>query len=385
MSNPVIKAFGRKLRLAVIGGGPGSFIGPVHRGAALLHERFDVVASVLSSSPERSLAAGRELGIERPYGTADELIQAESTRTDGADVVAIMTPNDSHFSVARDAIAAGLHVVCEKPLTNSVEQALALQSELERSDVEFCVAYCYSAYPMVRQARAMIRDGVLGDIRILGSDYIQGGLAVLGTSELEGKNWHMDPEIAGPSLIVGDIATHSYHLLGFVSGQLPSQICADIGAVVPSRQADDYCSFLLRYDNGARGTMQITQAAAGGVHGLNFRVYGEKGGLEWYQEQPNELIYRPIDKPMQVFTRGGNGMHPAAQAVSHVALGHPEGYKEAFANLYYELAEKLVAKKLGHQVPEYIDFPPLSDGIDGVRFVDAAVRSRDSNGSWVSL
>jgi len=385
MSNPVVQAFGRKLRLAVVGGGPASFIGPVHRGGALLHEGFEVVASVLSSSPEKSIQAGQDMGILRPYGDAQSMIRSEAERDDGADVIAIMTPNDSHYELALAAIQAGLHIVCEKPLTNDFAEAIHLQQELEKSDSLFCVAYGYSAYPMVRQAKAMIADGVLGDVRILKSEYFQGFLAALTESEQAGTNWHMDKTIAGPSLIVGDIATHSYHLLSFVSGLLPETLCADVCATVPQRDSDDYCSVLMRYASGARGSMQITQAAAGAVHGLNFSVYGELGGLEWYQEQPNELIYRPIDQPMQVLTRGGVGIHDAAAAVTHNAVGHPEGYKEAFSNLYYELSRELVARKLNQPTPDYLWYPRLSDGIEGVRFVDAAVRSRDLDGQWVSL
>ncbi|RVU84712.1 Gfo/Idh/MocA family oxidoreductase [Leucothrix sargassi] len=385
MSNPVIQAFGRKLRLAVVGGGPHSFIGPVHRGGALLHERFEVVASVLSSSAERSIKAGEDMGILRPYGDPYEMIKREAEREDGADVIAIMTPNDSHFTLSMAAIEAGLHIVCEKPLTNDHEEALKLQAAADKSDVLFCVAYGYSAYPMVRQAKAMIEDGVLGKIRITKSEYFQGFLAALTESEQNGTNWHMDKSIAGPSLIVGDIGTHCYHLLSFVSGLTPKTLSADVCATVPGRECDDYCNVLMRYEDGARGSMQITQAAAGAVHGLNFSVYGEFGGLEWYQEQPNELVYRPIDAPMQVLTRGGVGLHDAANAVTHVAVGHPEGYIEAFANLYFELSNELVARKLGEPVPDYSWYPRLEEGIEGVRFVDAAVNSRDTGGQWVEV
>jgi len=385
MGNPVIQTFGRKLRLAVVGGGPASFIGPVHRGGAIMHEQYEVVASVMSSSPEKSIQAGKEMGIPRPYGDAQTLIQSEAEHAQGADVIAIMTPNDSHYDLALAAINAGLHVVCEKPLTNHLSEALHLEQELKNSDSLFCVAYAYSAYPMVRQARAMIEDGVLGEIRILKSEYFQGFLSQLTETEIAGTNWHMDKSIAGPSLIVGDIATHSYHLLSFISGMLPEKLCADVCATVPDRKVDDYCSVLMKYANGARGSMQITQAAAGAIHGLNFRIHGELGGLEWNQEQPNELIYRPVDQPMQVITRSGVGNHPAALSVTQNAVGHPEGYKEAFANLYLELAKQLVARKQGQAEPDYLWYPRLEEGIEGVKFVDAAVQSRDLDGIWVDV
>lgn len=385
MSNAVLNTFGRKLRLAMVGGGIGSFIGPIHRSAATMHERYEVVAGVFSSSPEKSLTAAKEFGVERGYGDPSTMIAQEVARDDGAEVLAILTPNDSHYDLAIAAIEAGMHVVCEKPLTNDLESALKLQAKAEEHNTLFAVAYCYSAYPMVRQARAMIEDGLLGDIRIMNSEYIQGHLAALDEAEKSGANWHMQSDKAGASLIVGDIATHSYHLLHFVSGMQPTSLCADILPTVPGRQVDDYSSFLMRYDNGARATMLVTQAAAGAVHGLSFRVFGSNGGLEWYQEQPNELVYRPIDGPMQVFTRSGQGMHPAASSVSHVAIGHPEGYREAFANLYVELSESIVARHLNTDEPDYLWYPRLQDGIDGVRFVETAVKSRDAGGSWVTL
>lgn len=385
MRNSVINTFGRKLRLALIGGGVGSFIGPIHRSGATMHECYDIVAGVFSSSAEKSLTAAKLFDVSRGYADAQQLIAEESAREDGAEVLAILTPNDSHFDLAMAAIEAGMHVFCEKPLTNDLSAALKLQAQAEKHKTLFAVAYCYSAYPMVRQAKAMIAEGLLGNIHILNSDYIQGHLAQLTEAELAGENWHTLPEKAGPSLIVGDIATHSYHLLSFVSGMLPLALCADILPTVPGRAADDYAGFLMRYENGARATMQITQAAAGAVHGLSFRIFGEKGGLEWHQEQPNELIYRPLNEPMQVFTRGGKGVHPAAASVTHVAIGHPEGYREAFANVYTELAEAIVARHLKQPEPDYLWYPRLQEGVEGVRFIEAAVKSRDSDSAWVSL
>ena len=385
MTNSVMNTFGRKIRLAIIGGGIGSFIGPIHRSSATMHERYEVVAGVFSSSAEKSLAAAKEFGVPRGYGDPNELIEQESNRDDGAEVLAIITPNDSHFDLAMAAIEAGMHIFCEKPLTNDLESALALKAKAQEHNTLFAVAYCYSAFPMVRQAKAMVAEGLLGDIRILNSEYIQGHLATLTESEQTGSNWHMQAEKVGDSLILGDIATHSYHLLQFVSGMLPETLCADVTATVKGRKVDDYCGILMRYHNGARGVMHITQAAAGGVHGLNFRIYGEKGGLEWHQEQPNELLYRPIDGPMQVFTRSGRGTHPAADSISHIAIGHPEGYREAFANVYYELAEAIVARYLNKAEPDYLWYPRLDEGVEGVRFVKAAVASRDADGDWVTL
>lgn len=386
MANPVINALGRKLRLGVIGGGPDSFIGIVHRGASTLEEYYEVVAGVFSSKPAKSIACAQELGIERGYGTAEEMIKAEAARDDRVDVIAIMTPNNSHYAIACMAIEHGFHIMCEKPLTNDPKEAMDLVQRVQASDVECCVAYAYSGYPMVREAKAIVAAGELGEIRMIQCDYVQGHLAELTESEKAGQNWHMNPDMAGPSLIIGDIGTHCYHLASFVSGMTPSELSADIANVVPGRTADDYTGILTRYKNKARGSFFITQAAAGATHGLCLKIYGSKGGLEWYQEQPNELLVRSLDQPIKILQKGGVGLHEAANRVSRIAIGHPEGYREAFANLYTDLAEVIIAQHT--QIPEnplarY--FPSIEEGAAGVKFVEAAVKSHQSNGQWVSL
>ncbi len=386
MANPVINALGRKLRLGVIGGGPSSFIGIVHRGASTLEEYYDVKAGVFSSNPVKSVASAKELGIERGYATAEEMIKVEAAREDRVDVIAIMTPNNSHYAIACLAIEYGFHIMCEKPLTNDMNEAMDLVKKIQDSDVECCVAYAYSGFPMVREARAIIEAGELGEIRMVQCDYVQGHLAELTESEKDGTNWHMDPKMAGPSLIIGDIGTHCYHLASFVSGMTPSELSADITTVVPGRTADDYTGILTRYKNKARGSFFITQAAAGADHGLYLRVYGSKGGLEWHQEQPNQLLVRSLDQPTKILQKGGIGLHEAANRVSRIALGHPEGYREAFANLYTDLAEVIVAqhtKEPENPLARY--FPNIEDGAAGVKFVEAAVKSNKNNGEWVSL
>lgn len=384
--NTVLKAFGRKLRLGVVGGGPGSFVGPLHRSAALMHERYDIVAAALCSSAARSHAAAAALGIPRSYGDGFDLINTESQRADGIDVLAILTPNASHASLAAAAMQAGLAVMCEKPLTTELASAQRLASLQNKYETVFGVAMVYSAYAMVRQARAMIEDNLLGDIRLMQANYVQGHLAKpLTPAPQAEKNWHLDSAVAGPSLILSDIGTHAFHLLSFVSGQLPAQLCADVTSLVQENAVDDYCALLLRYKNGARGTMQITQAAAGGVHGLGFSVYGSKGGLEWQQATPNELIYKPLNAPIQVLCRGADYLHPAAHMASHVAMGHPEGYREAFGTLYLELSEAIVAQHNNQPEPPFLWYPRLEDGLQGVRFVDAGLRSRDAGGQWVEF
>ncbi len=378
-----ISALGRKLRLGVIGGGAHSFIGSVHRGAAVLHEQYEVVASVLSSDPERSKTSGQQLGISRAYGTAAELFAAERDHPEKIDLLAIMTPNNSHYELACQALECGMDILCEKPLTNHLEQAQDLASRVHQQNRLFGVAYAYTGYPMVRQARAMMESGVLGELRMVQCEYIQGHLATLTDSEKDGSNWHMDTAIAGPSLILGDIATHCYHLASYITGQEPEAISADVTTLVPGRTVHDYCGILARYANQARGTFTITQAAAGAVHGLRIRVIGSLGGLEWVQEQPDEIIFRPLNAPEQRLIRGGAGLSPAANRATHIALGHPEGYVEAFANLYQDMADHIIARQRGETPdPLALWYPGITDGVRGVAFVETALRSAQQNARW---
>lgn len=382
----VAARLGRKLRLGVIGGGIGSFIGPVHRGAACLYEQYEVVASVLSSDPQRSLVDGQKLGIPRPYATAAELFAGEATQAERIDLLAIMTPNNSHYALACQAMDLGIEVFCEKPLSNSLSQAEDLSQRARAQQRLFAVAYAYTGYPMVRQARAMIASGLLGELRMVQGEYIQGHLATLTDSEKAGTNWHMQPEIAGPSLILGDIATHSYHLAAYITGQEPATLSVDVTTLVPGRAAHDYCGMLFRYANQARGTFTVTQAGAGAVHGLRLRVFGSKGSLEWLQEKPEELWYRPLGQPEQRLLRGGPGLSAAANRATHIALGHPEGYVEAFANLYQDVAEHLLARHKGVEPdPSVLWYPTIEDGVRGVAFVETALRSAQHNARWETL
>ncbi len=377
---------GQRLRLGVIGGGSGSFIGPVHRTAARLDNRYDIVASVLSSNPDRSRATGRTIGIaeDRAYGTADEMLAAESGRDDGMDTVAIMTPNDSHYPLCCAALDRGLDVICDKPLTTNLTDAVDLVRRVRASGLVFCLTYNYTGYPMIRQARAMVRAGVLGDIRMVQVEYVQGHIATLVEAEGGGKEWRLGGRRAGPSMVLSDIGSHAHHLACFVTGQQVVRVSADLGAVVPSRRVDDYGGALLRFANGARGIFWVTQAAAGAEHGLHIRVFGENGGLEWHQEQPNQLRHMPLGAPAQVLTRGGPGLSPAAGRATRVAIGHPEGYQEAFANLYADAAVAIAARRGGSQAdPLALDFPTVEDGARGMKFITAAVESSRAGGGWV--
>jgi predicted dehydrogenase len=383
--NATLKALGRRLRLGVVGGGPGSFIGEVHRIAARMDDHFEVVAGVLSRDAARSRAAAAAIGIApgRAYADHAELIAGEAARPDGIDVLAIMTPNGLHHAAARDALAHGLDVICDKPLTSNLADALDLVRRVRESGRVFCVTYNYSAYPMVRQARAMVQDGTLGAIRQVQVEYIQGHLAAPTEADTDpAAAWRFSAEMCGPSLVLGDIGTHAHHLASYVSGQALVEVAAEVGSAVPGRKVDDFAHLLLRYDGGARGSMWVTNSAAGGEHGLAVRVFGEHGGLEWHQEEPNHLLWRRRDGFPEIMTRGRPGLCAAAQRATRVALGHPEGYFEAFANLYRGAAAAIVARRTGGTADPLLDFPTVEDGARGVRFVEAAVESHRHGGRW---
>jgi predicted dehydrogenase len=382
----VIERIGRRLRMAVIGGGAGSFIGPVHRIAARLDGHYDIVASALSSDPERGHRGGLDLGIaaDRAYGSWQALIEGEAARADRVDVVAVMTPNDSHFAICMAAVDEGFHVVCDKPVTTDLASARTLAARVASAQTEFCVAYCYTGYPMVRQARDMVRSGQLGTIRQIHLQYVQGNLALPQTEPDTG--WRMQPQRVGGSLVLLDIGTHAFHLGAYVSGLEVDSLCADLGATRPGGRVDDYVSTLLRYANGARGSLWVTNAAAGSEHGLGFRIHGDLGGLEWQQEEPNRLIHRRIDGFDQTLTRRlGTALSPSAQRSTRVERGHPEGYLEAFANLYTEFADVVAGRIAGQRQAVGDDlFPRLEDGVKGLAFVAAAVESAGT-ARWVNV
>jgi predicted dehydrogenase len=381
--NTTIARLGRRLRLGVVGGGPGSFIGAVHRTAARLDDHYEVVAAVMSRNPERSRAAARAIGIaeERAYGDHLELLTREAERADGIDVLAIMTPNRSHHPVARDALARGLDVICDKPLTTTLEDALDLVRRVRESGLVFCTTYNYTGYPMVRHARAMVRSGALGAIRQLHVEYIQGHLAA--ATDADRANWRFEAAEGGAALVLGDIGTHAHHLAAFVTGLELCEVAAEVGSAVPGRTVADYAHLLLRFEQGARGSMWVTNSAAGAEHGLHIRVFGEKGGLEWHQEEPNRLLYRPLGGFAQVLTRGRPGLSPEAERATRIVLGHPEGFHEAFANLYADAAEAIVARRTGSRPdPLALDFPTVEDGARGVKFVTAAMASQRAGGRW---
>jgi predicted dehydrogenase len=383
-ANPVLALLGRRLRLAVIGGGPGSFIGPVHRTAARLDDRFEMVAGVLSSDPERSRAAARDIGIpaERAYADWTALLDGERGRADGADAVAVMTPNGSHHAVCAAALERGFDVICDKPLTTSLAQARDLVRRVRASGRVFCLTHNYTAYPMVRQARDMVSAGTIGAVRQIHLFYVQGHNAIL--VEGEGTpSWRFDPSQCGPSLILGDIGTHAHHLGAFVSGLELQEVMAEVWASVPRRTSDDSATVLMRWSEGARGTMWVTNAAAGAEHGLGFRIFGAEGGLEWWQERPDQLRHRRLGGFEQLLTRRLHGaLTPSAERAARIEIGHPEGYQEAFANLYKDAAEAIAARIAGKPCdPLALDFPSVEDGARGIAMIEACLASA-INARW---
>ena len=385
--NPVHTLLGRRLRLAVIGGGPGSFIGAMHRQAAALDNRYELVAAALSSDPEKSRFGGSQLGLapERAYASGLSLIAGERARPDGADVIAIMTPNDSHFELASAALADGFDVICDKPMTNTLDEAERLHAAVKASGRVFCLTHNYTGYPMVRQARAMVEAGDLGVIRLVQVEYVQGGNALASDPSPE-QSWRHNPVKGGPSLVMGDIGTHAHNLLRFITGLEVSEVAADVGSIVPQRVVHDYAGALLRLSNGARGSFWVTQAAAGVENCLRIRVSGSLGTLEWEQEVPQRLSFKPLTGPAQVRTPNGPGTLPLAARSSRIVKGHPEGFPEAFANLYSDAAEAIAARRAGRAPdPLALNFPNAYDGLLGVRFALAVVQSGAANGAWVAL
>lgn len=387
MSNTTLQRLGRRLRLGLIGGGHG-FIGPVHRTAARLDDRFELCAGVLSSDAERGLAAATAIGLpaERSYATVEAMIAAEKARPDGIDAVAIMTPNVQHHAAVMAALRAGLHVICDKPVTTTVADAVEIMNTVEATGLVFCLTHCYAAYPMVKQARAMVEAGVIGEVRQIHATYVQGYFATLVEADEKNRTWRFDTRPGTTeSLVIGDIGTHAHHLGAYISGLELTQVMADVGPTVPGRTVDDYGALLTRWSNGARGTIWVTNSAAGSEHGLAVRIFGSQGGLEWHQEYPNELKHRRLDGFEQTLTRRLHGaLAPAAEWASRIEIGHPEGYQEAFANLYRDFAEAVTAKISGQPCnPLALDFPGALDGVRGLRLIEAAVQSTKS-GQWTN-
>jgi predicted dehydrogenase len=373
-----------KLKLGMVGGGEGAFIGGVHRIAARLDDRYQLVAGALSSDATRAKQSAEALGIapDRTYTDFEEMARAEKAHPDGIDVVAIVTPNFMHFPVARAFLEAGIHVICDKPVTTSLEDALALKELVKSSGAYFALTHNYTGYPLVRQAREMVQQGKLGNIRVVQAEYVQDWMSEKAEdTDNKQAQWRSDPKRSGPAGCLGDIGTHAFNLAQFIAGNRATEVAADLATFVPGRRLDDNVHVMLRFNDGAKGMLWASQVAPGNENALCVRIYGDKGGLEWHQETPNELWFTPLGEPTRKLTRGGPGSTDSANRGTRIPPGHPEGYLEGFATLYSNIAD--VIQKAG--TAEAALVPGIDAGIEGMRWVEAVIRSSENNSAWESL
>ncbi|MDA8584808.1 Gfo/Idh/MocA family oxidoreductase [Rhodobacteraceae bacterium] len=377
-----------RIRLGMVGGGRDAFIGGVHRIASRIDDHFELVAGCFSSTPEKSQASGADFGMDpkRVYDDFTAMAKREARVKGGIQAVAIVTPNHLHFPVAREFLKRGIHVICDKPLTSTLKDAKKLVKAVEASDAQFILTHNYTGYPMMRQAREMIASGELGEVRLVQVEYAQDWLSEdLETTGQKQAGWRTDPEKSGAGGSTGDIGTHAFNLASFVSGLTLEALSADLQTFVEGRRVDDNGHVMMRFEGGARGILWCSQVAPGNENGLRLRIYGTKGGLEWAQEDPNYLWHTPLGEPKRLLTRGGAGTGAAAARMSRIPPGHPEGYLEGFANIYAEAALAIRASDSGVPLPPEVVFPDIKDGLLGVAFVDACVRSSARNAAWVSL
>ncbi|WP_395172812.1 Gfo/Idh/MocA family protein [Roseibium alexandrii] len=375
--------FQRPLRLGMVGGGKDAFIGAVHRIAARLDNSFELVAGALSSTPDKAIFSGQALGLkaDRVYSSFEDMAKREARLKDGVEAVAIVTPNHVHYPAAKAFLKRGIHVICDKPMTSTLADAKKLAKAAEASPALFILTHNYTGYPMIRQAREMVQNGDLGTIRVIQVEYPQDWLTV--EQHNKQADWRTDPARSGAGGATGDIGTHAYNLACFVTGLRAESLAADLQSFVPGRQVDDNGHVMLRFDGGARGMLWCSQVAPGNENNLKLRVYGDKAGIEWHQENPNYLQYSPFGEPAQRLTRGGAGMLESIAPTTRIPPGHPEGYLEGFANLYREAAEAIRVHATGETQTTLL--PGIKEGLAGVEFVDTCVRSSTRNAAWVKL
>ena len=380
-------AHSTRIQLGMVGGGNDAFIGGVHRIASRIDDRFELVAGALSSTAVKSRASGEALGLPRIYDDFKQMAMAEASLDNGIDAVSIVTPNHMHFAVAQEFLQHGIHVICDKPLTATLDEAREMASAVEKSKALFILTHNYTGYPMIRQAKAMIEAGELGDIRIVQAEYPQDWLTTsLENEGLKQAEWRTDPTRSGAGGSVGDIGTHAHNLACFVTGLRVEKLAADLQCFGAGRKLDDNAHVMLRFAGGARGMLWSSQVAPGNENGLKLRVYGSKGGLEWCQEDPNYLWFTPQGKPKQLMTRSGAGANDNANAVSRIPAGHPEGYLEGFATLYTEAADAIAAVNEGKSRTNAMGLlPGIEQGMDGMAFINACVDSSSQDSAWVTL
>tara|TARA_B100000579_G_scaffold192134_1_gene156991 strand:+ start:1767 stop:2921 length:1155 start_codon:yes stop_codon:yes gene_type:complete len=382
----------QRIKLGMVGGGQGAFIGAVHRIASRIDDRYELVAGAFSSNPEKSIASGEELGISsnRNYKDYLEMASKESQREDKIDAVAIVTPNHMHHPISMAFIERGFHIICDKPLAMNSKECEELVQASTAQDIIFALTHNYTGYPMIRNAKEMCHQGELGSIRLIQAEYAQDWL----TEDLENKidsggnkqaAWRTDPAQSGGGGCIGDIGTHAFNLIRFITGLQPQQISAELTSFVPGRKLDDNAQISIRFNGGAKGTIWSSQVAPGNENHLQVRIYGEKGGLEWCQEDPNYLYFTKFGFPKQKITRGGAGSLAAANDVTRIPPGHPEGYLEGFANIYTDVANALTDKINNDYDPANYCFPTVVDGLEGVKFIERSIASSSSDSSWVSF
>lgn len=377
----------KPIRLGMVGGGNDAFIGAVHRIAARIDGQFELVAGALSSTPEKAQASGQALGLapDRTYDDFKAMAIREARLKDGIEAVVIVTPNHVHMAAAREFLKRDIHVICDKPLTSTLADARKMAQAVEKSDALFVLTHNYTGYPLIRQARDMVANGDLGDIRVVQVEYPQDWLTEAQPEDNKQASWRTDPARSGAGGSTGDIGTHAFNLACFVTGLTPDSLCADLQSFVDGRQVDDNAHVMLRFAEGARGMLWCSQVAPGNENALRLRVYGSKGGIEWEQENPNVMRYTPFGEPTRLLTRAGAGATGQPDHLTRTPGGHPEGYLEGFANIYLEAAACIRASSTGQQSAVYAALPGLEEGMAGMRFIDACVRSSARNSAWVSL
>ncbi|MFV0382401.1 Gfo/Idh/MocA family protein [Paracoccus sp. (in: a-proteobacteria)] len=378
-----------RIRLGMVGGGADAFIGGVHRIASRIDDRFELVAGALSSTPDKARDSAAALGLDpaRSYGSFAEMAEAEAARPDGIEAVSIVTPNHVHYPAARAFLERGIHVICDKPLTSTWEDATALEQTVAASSALFILTHNYTGYPMIRQAHQMVAEGALGEIRVVQVEYPQDWLTEnLEAAGVKQAEWRTDPARSGAGGATGDIGTHAYNLACFVTGLQGAELAADLQSFGAGRALDDNGHVMLRFHGGARGMLWCSQVAPGNENALRLRVYGDKGGLEWAQEDPNYLRHAPLGQPPRLIRRMGAGASDAANAVSRIPGGHPEGYLEGFANLYTAAADAIRAVQSGTPRAGAMGaLPGIAEGMAGMAFVRACVQSSAANAGWVQL
>jgi predicted dehydrogenase len=376
--------------MGMVGGGRGAFIGAVHRMAANLDGKIELVAGAFSSDPEKSKLSGGDffLDPDRVYGSYQEMAEKESAREDKIDFVSIVVQNHLHFEVAKTFLEAGFNIICDKPMTRTLDEARALRDIVDKTGKVFCLTHNYTGYPMVKEARRMVRDGELGRILKIVAEYPQG--YAVGDVEGEGQsqisNWRSDPAIAGSSNCMGDIGTHAHNLVRYITGLEIDEMCSELTVFIPGRELDDDGNNLIRFEGGAKGIIYASQISNGDENALNIRVYGTKASLEWHQEEPNDLIVKYANAPRQVYRRGNDYLGEAAKSNSRTPFAHPEGFIEAFANVYLAAAQAISDQVDGNPAPDVgYDFPDTTDGIAGLAFIDTAVKSSASDQKWLKF